>query len=131
MVILLKDLPKISLNKWYAGMHWTKRKKIKDNYTQIVSSQFSKILSKDRTYQVEYHFTFKSRPLDASNCVAMVKMIEDIIFETDSYKVVTELVITSSKGLEDKVQIKIKNDVQDWLSIEDKNGGGNGNNEVN
>ena len=131
MIILLKDLPKISLNKWYAGMHWTKRKKIKDNYTQIVSSQFSKILSKDRTYQVEYHFTFKSRPLDASNCVAMVKMIEDIIFETDSYKVVTELVITSSKGLEDKVQIKIKNDVQDWLSIEDKNGGGNGNNEVN
>tara|TARA_R110000796_G_scaffold143287_1_gene259737 strand:- start:99 stop:494 length:396 start_codon:yes stop_codon:yes gene_type:complete len=131
MIILLKDLPKISLNKWYAGMHWTKRKKIKDNYTQIVSSQFTKVLSKDTSYQVEYHFTFKSRPLDASNCVAMVKMIEDIIFETDSYKVVTELVITSSKGLEDKVEIKIKSGVQDWLSIEDKNGGGNGDNEVN
>tara|TARA_R110000772_G_scaffold65087_1_gene145378 strand:+ start:2310 stop:2705 length:396 start_codon:yes stop_codon:yes gene_type:complete len=131
MIILLKDLPKISLNKWYAGMHWTKRKKIKDNYTQIVSSQFSKVLSKDTSYQVEYHFTFKSRPLDASNCVAMVKMIEDIIFETDSYKVVTELVITSSKGLEDKVEIKIKSGLQDWLSIEDKNGGGNGDNEVN
>ena len=131
MIILLKDLPKISLNKWYAGMHWTKRKKIKDNYTQIVSSQFAKVLSKDTSYQVEYHFTFKSRPLDASNCVAMVKMIEDIIFETDSYKVVTKLIITSSKGLEDKVEIKIKNNVQDWLSIEDKNGGGNGDNEVN
>jgi hypothetical protein len=61
----------------------------------------------------------------------MVKMIEDIIFETDSYKVVTELVITSSKGLEDKVEIKIKSGLQDWLSIEDKNGGGNGDNEVN
>ena len=107
MVILLKDLPKISLNKWYAGMHWTKRKKIKDNYTHIVSSQFSKVLSKDKTYQVEYHFTFKSRPLDASNCVAMVKMIEDIIFETDSYKVVTSLVITSIKGNSDIVEIKI------------------------
>lgn len=131
MIIVLKNLPKISLNKWYAGIHWTKRKKIKDNYTQIVSSQFSNVLGKDRTYQVEYHFTFKSRPLDASNCVAMVKMIEDIIFETDSYKVVTEIVITSSKGLEDKVEIKIKKGAQDWLSIEDINGGGNGNNEIN
>ena len=131
MIIILKDLPKISLNKWYAGMHWTKRKQIKDNYTQIVSSQFSKVLPKDKTYQVEYHFTFKSRPLDASNCVAMVKMVEDIIFENDSYKVVTELIITSSKGSEDKVEIKIKNNVQDWLSIEDKNGGGNGDNEIN
>ena len=131
MEIILKDLPKISLNKWYAGMHWTKRKKIKDNYTQIVRSQFASLLSRDNTYKVEYHFTFKSRPLDASNCVAMVKMIEDIIFETDSYKVVTEIVITSSKGLEDKVVIKVKYGEQSWLSIEDRNGGGDGNNEIN
>tara|TARA_R100000951_G_C2486803_1_gene133224 strand:+ start:109 stop:492 length:384 start_codon:yes stop_codon:yes gene_type:complete len=109
MDITLHNLPKISLNKWYAGMHWTKRKKIKDDYTQIVRSQFSNTLTRENTYKVEYHFTFKSRPLDASNCVAMVKMIEDIIFETDSYKVVTELVITSSKGLEDKVLIKVEN----------------------
>ena len=131
MEIILNELPKISLNKWYAGMHWTKRKKIKDNYTKLVRSQFSDTLRKDKTYKVEYHFTFKSRPLDASNCVAMVKMIEDIIFETDSYKVVTELVITSSKGLADKVAIKVKCNEQGWLSIEDKNGGGDGNNEVN
>jgi len=131
MDITLYNLPKISLNKWYAGMHWTKRKKIKDNYTQIVRSQFSSLLSRDNTYKVEYHFTFKSRPLDASNCVAMVKMIEDIIFETDSYKVVTELVITSCKGLEDKVTIKVKSDKQTWIDIEDINGGGDGNFEIN
>jgi hypothetical protein len=112
-------------------MHWTKRKKIKDNYTQIVRSQFAALLSRDNTYKVEYHFTFKSRPLDASNCVAMVKMIEDIIFETDSYKVITELIITSSKGLEDKVLIKVNYGEQSWLSIEDRNGGGDGNNEIN
>ena len=131
MDITLYNLPKISLNKWYAGMHWTKRKKIKDNYTNIVRSQFSSLLSRDNTYKVEYHFTFKSRPLDASNCVAMVKMIEDIIFETDSYKVVTEIVITSSKGLEDKVTIKVKSDKQTWIDIEDINGGGDGNFEIN
>lgn len=107
MTIVLKDLPKISLNKWYAGMHWTKRKKIKDNYTMLVKSQHKQVFSRTKTYRVEYHFTFKSRPLDASNCVAMVKMIEDILFETDSYKVVTGLAITSRKGDHDQVEIKI------------------------
>jgi hypothetical protein len=48
MTIILKDLPKISLNKWYAGMHWTKRKKIKDNYTLIVKSQFKDVLPASR-----------------------------------------------------------------------------------
>jgi len=34
-------------------------------------------------------------------------MIEDIIFENDSYKVVKSILITSNKGLEDSVAIKI------------------------
>ena len=107
MTIILTDLPKISLNKWYAGMHWTKRKKIKDSYTQIVRSQFREVLPKDKSYSVEYCFTFKSRPLDASNCVAMVKMIEDIIFEDDSYKVVHSILITSCKGEQDTLEINV------------------------
>ena len=107
MKIILRNLPKISLNQWYSGMHWTKRKQIKDNYTLIVRSQFSNVLGKDNIYNTEYHFTFKSHPLDASNCVAMVKMIEDIIFENDSYKIIHSILITSSKGVEDKVEILI------------------------
>ena len=107
MKIILNDLPKISLNHWYSGMHWTKRKKIKDNYINIVKSQFKEVLSKNKTYDTEYHFTFKLRPLDASNCVAMVKMVEDIIFENDGYKIIRSILITSSKGAEDKVEIII------------------------
>jgi hypothetical protein len=107
MTIILKGLPKISLNKWYAGMHWTKRKKIKDNYTLIVKSQFKDVLPASESYDTEYNFTFKLRPLDASNCVAMVKMIEDIIFESDGYKVIKSILITSGKGAEDMVEIKI------------------------
>tara|TARA_R110000868_G_scaffold249678_2_gene506193 strand:- start:517 stop:843 length:327 start_codon:yes stop_codon:yes gene_type:complete len=107
MKIILKGLPKISLNHWYAGMHWTKRKKIKDNYINIVHSQFKDVLPKNNTYNTEYHFTFKLRPLDASNCVAMVKMIEDIIFESDGYKIIRSILITSRKGAEDKVEILI------------------------
>ena len=107
MKIILKDLPKVSLNVWYSSKHWSFRKKLKDNYTLIVKSQFKDVLPASESYDTEYHFTFKSRPLDASNCVAMVKMIEDIIFESDGYKVIKSILITSSKGAEDRVEIKI------------------------
>ena len=108
MIIKLFDLPKISLNKWYAGMHWTKRKQIKDSYTLIVKSQCKEVLPKDKVYSAEYQCYFKARPLDASNCVAMVKMIEDIIFEDDTYKIVKEIKISSEKAKQDLVIIKIK-----------------------
>jgi len=107
MKIILKDLPKVSLNVWYSSKHWSFRKKLKDNYTLIVKSQFKDVLPASESYNTEYHFTFKSRPLDASNCVAMVKMIEDIIFESDGYKVINSILITSDKGAEDMVEIKI------------------------
>jgi len=107
MKIILKDLPKVSLNVWYSSKHWSFRKKLKDNYTLIVKSQFKDVLPASNSYDTEYHFTFKSRPLDASNCVAMTKMIEDIIFESDGYKVIKSILITSSKGAEDKVEVLI------------------------
>ncbi len=107
-LIILKDLPKVSLNQWYSGGHWTKRKKLKDTYKILVKSQFKQVFSKDKQYEVTYNFEFDKRPLDASNCVAMVKMIEDIIFEDDSYKIVKGIVITSEKGNSNIVLIKIK-----------------------
>ena len=30
--LVFYDLPKVSLNKFYAGCHWTKRKQLKDAY---------------------------------------------------------------------------------------------------
>ena len=107
MKIILNDLPKVSLNLFYAGVHWTKRKKLKDKYKLLIKSQFKQVLSKDKTYQVQYTFNFKTRPLDASNCVAMVKLIEDVIFEDDNYKIVTSLNIKSRKAKFDSVEIKI------------------------
>jgi len=105
--IILKDLPKISLNQWYAGKHWTTRKKQKDNYVKIVKSQFKHIFSKNDTYVVDYEFNFKNRPLDSSNCVSMVKLIEDIIFENDSYKIVKKISISSIKNKSDFAKIKV------------------------
>ncbi len=107
MKIILNDLTKISLNLFYSGVHWTKRKKLKDRYKLLIKSQFKQVLSKDKTYEVYYTFNFKTRPLDASNCVAMVKLIEDIIFEDDNYKIVTSLNIKSRKAKFDSVEIEI------------------------
>ena len=107
MKIILNDLTKISLNLFYSGVHWSKRKKLKDRYKLLIKSQFKQVLSKDKTYEVYYTFNFKTRPLDASNCVAMVKLIEDIIFEDDNYKIVTSLNIKSRKANFDSVEIEI------------------------
>ena len=105
--IILTGLPKVSLNLFYAGVHWTKRKKLKDKYKLLIKSQFKQVLSKDKKYEVEYTFNFKTRPLDASNCVAMVKLIEDVIFEDDNYKIVTSLNIKSRKAKFDSVEIEV------------------------
>jgi hypothetical protein len=107
MQIILRDLPKISLNKWYASEHWSKRKRLKDNYKLIVKSQFKDVFKKDKQYEVEYSFFFKSRPLDASNCIAMVKMIEDIIFEDDKWDIVLNLKISSHRSKSDYVWIDV------------------------
>lgn len=105
MKIILKDMPKISLNQWYAGSHWSKRKEIKDAYKLLLHK--IKPLSKEKRYRCEYTFNFKSNPLDASNCIAMLKMIEDILFESDGYKIITEITIKSRKSKSDYIEIEI------------------------
>lgn len=107
MIIELRGLPKISLNAWYASEHWTKRQAIKTKYKWLVKSQFKGIFSKENEYEVTYSFEFKSNPLDCSNCVAMVKLVEDIIFESDSPKIVKSVTLLSTKGKSDKLTIKI------------------------
>lgn len=107
MIVTLRNLPKHSLNEIYAGKHWTKRKKIKDTYKLIIKSQFKHLFSKLEKYTVVYDFRFKNKPLDVSNTVYMLKLIEDVIFEDDAYKIVTEIKIKSSKHTEDCVIITV------------------------
>jgi len=99
-MIRIENLPKISLNKWYAGTHWTARKKIKDAYKKLIKHKVE-----DGEYDVEYTFYFKSRPLDATNTIAMAKMIEDIIFKNDSYKKIKSVTLKSRKSKNDYVEI--------------------------
>lgn len=104
-IIILKGISKISLNKWYAGSFWAERKKIKDDYYWLIKSQYKHVFPKTKQYEVEYIFGFKNRPLDASNSIAMAKMIEDVLFESDSYKIIKKLTLSSNKSKEDIVTI--------------------------
>lgn len=106
--IILKDLPKLSLNQIYAGKHWTKRKKDKDTYLMIIKSQFKDVLPKDKVYSVSYEFNFVKNALDVSNTVYMLKMIEDILFEDDTYKIIPKLSISSKKSSEEFVRVSIE-----------------------
>ena len=105
--ITLDNLPKISLNKYYAGVHWSDRKQAVDNFKWAVKSQAKIIYPKDRSYDVNYLFEFKSRPLDSSNCMGMVKIIEDTIFEDDNYKIIHKVSMRSIKSNRDRVTILI------------------------
>jgi hypothetical protein len=104
-IMVFTGLPKISLNEWYAGKHWSKRVAIKNAYKLIIRSKYKGLITFPS--DVEYWFEFKSNPLDCSNCIAMVKMIEDIIFEKDSPKFVRSVKVRSKKGTQDKVNIII------------------------
>lgn len=104
-IIEIYDLPKISLNKWYSGSHWTKRTALKNDYLFLLNP----IRNIVYPVSVDYVFEFKNRPLDASNCSAMLKIIEDILFSgNDGYKQITKISIESKKAKRDKVTIKIK-----------------------
>ncbi len=105
--IILTSLPKISLNEWYSGNHWSKRKRIKDVYSYLVKSQLKEVFPKTEKYNVVYTFYFKSKPLDSTNTVAMAKMLEDIIFEDDKYDIVLSTTLMSRKDKNERVEIEI------------------------
>ena len=107
-VIYFNGLTKLTLNKWYASSHWSERSRIKKDYKWLVKRQFRDKFPKDRKYKVRYDFEFRVRPLDASNVIAMVKLIEDIIFEDDKWDIVTELTTSSKKGKEDRLKVTVE-----------------------
>ena len=103
--IILKNLPKISLNAWYSGKHWSERDKIKNVYKMLLCKE--KRFYKDKAYKVDAVFEFEKSPLDASNCAAMYKLIEDQLFENDDYLRVLSVTLASRKAKFNKVILTI------------------------
>jgi len=103
----LTGLKKISLNEWYSGKHWSKRKQIKDLYFWAIKSQFKHVFPKTGKYIVSYEFFYRVRPLDASNTIAQVKLVEDIIFEDDRWDIIEKIEISSRKADKDYIRIVV------------------------
>ena len=72
---------KISTNKIYEGVHWSKRKKMKDNYKLLTTAYYKKLPKINYKVDLTMEFYFKSRALDSSNCSFMAKLLEDCLVE--------------------------------------------------
>lgn len=124
---------KFSTNQIYAGIHWAKRKEIKDSILSIAYG-FCRPVQKAGPYPVElrYKFIFGSRGLDTLNTAAMAKMFEDAfrtigILEDDdpAHVARTILEVASSappRGTKKAHTFGLKANAQDedWVEIEIK-----------
>jgi len=111
MIIELFDLPKISTNKIYAGVHWRQRKQQKDQFLLLTNS-FKKLEKVERKVDLEFTFYFKKKPLDSSNCSYLGKLLEDClvahgVLQDDTIKYVGKVSYQSLKGDQNKTIIKI------------------------
>lgn len=100
---------RISTNKIYSGIHWTKRNAHKDLYQGVpfVAGKIKKF-----PVHVTYNFVFKSRLYDVSNLSYMVKLIEDCLVKKgvlpdDSAAYVSGITTTIKKGDDDVCYIEI------------------------
>lgn len=91
---------KVSSNEIYSGMHWTKRKRIKDLFRKV---HFVTKAIDNYPVKCHYHFQLSGKMLDISNHFFLVKLIEDSlvykgILQDDSIKYVSEITVTAEKG---------------------------------
>ena len=101
MKFTLPVLEKISTNKIYAGIHWTRRNKHKE----AVRGLGYLVKGKITEFPVKLKFTFKlkGRVLDCSNLSYMGKMYEDMFVKSglipdDTPKYISEVTYVSTKG---------------------------------
>ena len=103
----------VSTNKIYAGMNHFHRTQLKNDYHWMIK-KVKKHIQKPHSFPVKimYHFSFRGRVFDSSNCSFMQKMLEDALVKEgflpdDSYQYVWFNGITIRKGPQDQVTIEI------------------------
>ncbi len=102
---------KISLNKIYAGVHWTKRKQWKDDYYYAVVASKIAPYRGQFPFHAHYHFKLTGRALDATNCAFMVKCLEDAlvaggVVPDDTPQYVASVTLSSEKAKVDEVEVE-------------------------
>ncbi len=109
---------KVSTNKGYAGQHWSVRKRHADEFHLAVRCAVGRKNWKfEYPVEIWFHYTFKGRRLDISNCSFMTKLLEDGlvkagVLKDDSAKYVEAHHITQELGKEDRCEIEINPDAK-------------------
>lgn len=110
--IVLEGERPVSLNAYYAGMHWTKRKAEADRVHWMIHilNQKEKPLLK-HIVDIAMHVYFKSRPLDADNIMAKMYIdgLKGKVIVDDSPKYVRSVTTVSLTDRENpRVEIMIQ-----------------------
>ena len=84
--IELKGFLKVSTNTIYKGIHWTKRKQIKDDYLVWFLSYLKSFVTHDIKVNISFDYYWKTKALDSDNCSYMSKMIVDCLVHYDKLK---------------------------------------------
>lgn len=102
MIIIIKDIIKISTNKIYASTKWYVRANSKKDYLALTQNQFKALEPITDKVDLSFSFYFTKNALDSSNCSYMAKMIEDCLVEygvlkDDTIKYVGKISLTSQR----------------------------------
>lgn len=110
--IIFVDLPKVSTNEIYAGVHWSRRKKLKEDFLWLTLNAIKKLIPAQEKVDLDFTFHFKKNALDADNCGYMGKLIIDCLvahgmLKDDSNKFVGRVSYESKKSDNDFCELVI------------------------
>lgn len=116
MIFSIEIPEKVSLNRIYAGVHFTERAEHKDDWYYSVLEAKPKKYHGEFPVEMNYHFKTSGSPLDISNHAYMIKMCEDAlvacgVLPDDSQKYVCKISTTAEqikKGDKQIVEVTIK-----------------------
>ena len=97
MIIEIKDIPKLSFNK-YNHLHWAKKKAFKDTLRLLVYNSTKETFNGG--YTLDFMFYFTGRRLDRVNVFHYAKIIEDYLFQQDKDN--GWIKVNTKKGTENK-----------------------------
>ena len=102
MIIEIKDIPKLSFNK-YNHYHWTKKKAFKDTLRLLLYNATKETFKGG--YTLDFTFYFTGRRLDRVNVFHYAKIIEDYLFQQDKDN--GWIKVNTEKGTENKCVLKL------------------------
>ena len=102
MIIEIKDIPKLSFNK-YNHLHWAKKKAFKDTLRLLVYNSTKETFKGG--YTLDFNFYFTGRRLDRVNVFHYAKIIEDYLFQQDKDN--GWIKVNTEKGTENKCVLKL------------------------